>query len=120
MSSVASENFKEFDIQCAYKQWFDIQYPLCLMWHTPNGGYRRKFEGLRLKRSGVVAGVPDIFVAEPKGEKSGLFIELKTKKGKPTKSQQSMLDALNNRGYKAVVCHSIDEAIIETKKYLDF
>ena len=37
-----------------------------VMYHIPNGGRRNKITGARLKAEGVVAGVPDVFLASPR------------------------------------------------------
>lgn len=87
------------------------------MWHTPNGGSRNKIEAAKFKRLGVLAGVPDIFIPSPKKGKNGLFIEIKTEKGKLSKSQKDIITRLNGIGYEAVVCYGLDEAINKTKDY---
>lgn len=92
--------------------------------HSPNGGYRTKREGGNFKLMGTKAGFPDLFVFIPKGEYHGLFIELKTPKGKSRQAgqvsdnQEMMIDRLNSIGYKAVVCYGYDEAVQAIKEYL--
>lgn len=97
------------------------KYPdLALMFHVPNGGRRDKREAALMAAEGVRAGVPDIVLAAPSGQYHGLFIELKRRKGgKVSPAQMAWIDALNRRGYAAVVCHGFDEAIDTIKKYLD-
>lgn len=59
----------EFQLQRAYCFWFNgipgkllpAKVPDVLMWSTPNGGKRDGHEAKRLKESGVLAGVYDIF-----------------------------------------------------------
>lgn len=92
--------------------------------HSPNGGFRNKSEGANFKRMGTKAGFPDLFVFIPKGEYHGLFIELKTPKGKSRQAgqvsdnQEMMIDRLNSIGYKAVVCYGYDETVQAIKEYL--
>lgn len=94
------------------------------MHHSPNGGYRSRSEGANFKRMGTKAGFPDLFVFIPKGEYHGLFIELKTPKGKSRQAgqvsdnQEMMIDRLNSIGYKAVVCYGYDETVQAIKEYL--
>ena len=52
------------------------------VFHIPNGGYRNAREAANLKRQGVKAGVPDLCIPVAKGGYHGLYIEMKTKKGK--------------------------------------
>lgn len=67
---------------------------------------------------GTKAGFPDLFLCIARGGYHGLFIELKTVKGKPTALQQTWLNRLNKQGYKAVVCYGFDEAKEAIKGYL--
>lgn len=48
-----------------------------LAFAIPNGGSRHPAEAVALKKQGVTAGVPDIFVAYPAKNYHGLFIEMK-------------------------------------------
>ena len=56
-------------------------------------------EGRKLKRLGVKRGVPDIFVAVPKNNSAGLWIELKVGNGKLSKEQKEFLSRKTSRGY---------------------
>lgn len=97
--------------------------------HSPNGGYRSGREGKNFRLMGTKAGFPDLFVFIPKEGYHGLFIELKTPKGKTadgkthragevSDNQEMMIDRLNTVGYKAVVCYGYDETITAIKEYL--
>lgn len=72
-------NRPEQDMQRAFVRWFYMQYPGKLIWHTPNAAKRSVVEGRMNKELGVLAGVPDIFIAEPSKYYHGLFIEFKAK-----------------------------------------
>ena len=74
------------------------------IWATPNGGKRNVIEAANLKRSGVVAGVPDVFCACPNliGE-HGLFMEAKIGKGKLSTAQTEMHAKLRQQGYNVQV-----------------
>lgn len=99
----------EADEQTALFQWAALmrgRLPgIELMYHVPNGGSRHPAEAARLKAQGVKAGVPDICLPVPQGEKHGLYIELKAGKGKPTEKQKAWIAALREQGYAAGVCH---------------
>lgn len=95
------------------------KYPeLALMFAIPNGGHRHKAVAKKLKAEGVMPGVPDIFLACPKGAYHGLFIELKAAKGYATENQKLWLEKLYKAGYGAVICKGRDEAIAVIEKYL--
>ena len=84
-----------------------------------NGGSRHKLEAINLKRQGVLAGVPDIFIDVPTAKYHGLRIELKVGKNKATDKQKEMIERYNKLGYKAVVCCGADEAIKTLEDYLN-
>lgn len=81
-----------------------------LLFHIPNGGSRNKIEAANLKRQGVKAGVPDLFLPIARGKYHGLFIEMKYGKNKPTQAQTEWLEALSKQGYAVVVCYGWEQA----------
>lgn len=91
--------------------WADImvatgKYPeLKLLFHIPNGGYRSKTTAARLKREGVKAGVPDLFLPVPRGTFHGLWIELKAGNNQATDLQREWLNNLDDQGYYAACCN---------------
>lgn len=94
----------EDDLQATCVKWFRLEYPRLkwLLWHTPNGGFRNVKEASKLKRIGVVAGIPDLFLAYPVKNYAGLFIELKWGDNKLTDKQKKQCDLLEEQGYKVV------------------
>lgn len=89
------------------------------MWATENGGSRHILEAVNLKKRGVKAGVPDIFVAIPNQGWHGLFIELKRKTNyKVSEKQQEMIKLLLNQGYLAHVCLGWEDAKNKIENYL--
>lgn len=87
-------------------------YPYNLIFHIPNGGSRNVIEASNLKKQGVKAGVPDLFLPVPNGGFFGLFIEMKsTRKGaKASAAQNEWIKKLTELGYKCVICHGFEEA----------
>lgn len=112
----------EADQQRKLFQWTTFiraEYPeVDLMFHIPNGGSRNKLEAANLKRQGVKAGVPDLFLPVSRGGYHGLFIELKYGKNKPTEKQTEWLKNLNEQGYAVAVCYGCEEASKKILKYL--
>ena len=74
-------------------------HPGTLVFAIPNGGARLKQEAVRLKAEGVLAGVPDLLVPEPRGPYHGLFVEMKRVGGKATADQHRLIRGLRKRGY---------------------
>lgn len=108
----------EHDLQVACVNWFRLQFPRCLIWATPNGGLRAKKTASLLKAEGVVAGVPDIQIPEPRGEFHGLFVEMKYGRNKATDEQNSMMARLTANGYKCAVCYSKEQFITAVCSYM--
>ncbi len=102
-------------------QWFSCKYPKYdkLFFHIPNGGSRHFLEAVSLKKQGVKSGVPDNFLAVPRGKFHGLFLELKSSSGKLSKNQAEMIQFLNEQGYSACVSNSFEGACAIIKTYLD-
>lgn len=113
---------KEAAEQMAVMEWaaYNVgKYP-CLerLYHTPNGGSRNIREAAKLKRMGVKPGVPDLFLPYPCGGHSGLWLEMKTDKGRPTQEQRDWIEYLRSVGYRAYVCHGAGEAINAIEAYI--
>lgn len=82
----------EIQLQSRCFQWLWNTIPVTrgLFFHVPNGGSRNAIEGMQLKASGVIAGIPDcLFV--PKGKVYGF--EFKTHTGR-TSPQQDKIHAI--------------------------
>ena len=108
----------EDDLQEQCVQWFRMQYPFRTLFAIPNGGKRSAREAARLKRQGVLAGVPDLFLALPTADYSGLFIEMKASGGRLTTAQSAMHVRLLKAGYEVVICYSFEEFKKTIKDYL--
>ncbi len=110
--------------QCALVAWWNTQARAFgldeeLLFAIPNGGYRSKAGAARLRREGVRAGVPDLFLAVPRKEKRGLFIEMKKLKGGRISARQKiMLEKLRRQGFGAVVACGWDEAAGIIRAYM--
>jgi hypothetical protein len=84
---------------------------------SANGGKRDLMTAMKLKRMGVSAGFPDIFIPVPKGGYHGLFIELKRIEGGVVSSNQLLwINRLRSYGYYVKVCEGAEIA----KKYVDY
>jgi hypothetical protein len=84
------------------------------------GGLRTSIsQAAAMKRAGYVKGVPDLQIMEGRHNYFGLFIELKTKKGKLSPHQKEWIEDLNKKGYFAKCCKGLDEALDLIDWYLD-
>lgn len=84
----------------------------------PNGGLRNMKVAMKLKAEGVTKGVSDLFLALPNGKYAGLWIEMKTMKGRASKEQLEWIERMKEVGYEAVVCKGHEEAIQVLEEYL--
>ncbi len=91
---------------------------LKLLHAIPNGGHRHKAVAANMKREGVKAGVPDVFLPVARYGFHGLYIEMKFGKNAPTRSQQWWIDQLATENYKVLVCWGFDAARREIERYL--
>lgn len=69
----------------------------------------------RLEREGAVKGAADLFLAIPSGDLPGLFIEMKTPRGKQSQSQMEFERSVLKQGYGYAMprTHREFEAVIE-------
>lgn len=91
-----------------------------LFYHVPNGGHRDFLEGVKFKRLGVSAGVPDLVVPVARKGHHGLYIELKRQSGGSVSDRQRWwLARLAEEGYDCYVAKGADDLILYVKNYLD-
>lgn len=111
----------EDQIQMAFMQYVEHKHPehFPFLFHVPNEGKRSLAGGVRQKRLGLKPGVPDLMFASPKWINAplpkcihhGLFLEVKSKKGKLSKAQSHMQNLLEMEGYYVDTCYNLDELI---------
>lgn len=97
--------------------WFRWQYPkqASLLFSIPNGAHlhgtprQRAAQWARLEREGALAGAADLFLAIPSGNQHGLFIEMKTAKGKQTPAQKAFQEVVDAQGYGYVIIKELDQ-----------
>jgi len=109
----------EEKLQAEVVRYIQLQYPQAKYCASLGGIYSGVRGGIKAKRTGYQRGFPDLQICEARGGKFGLFIELKTLKGRATQVQMEWIDALNERGYHAEVCKGIDEIIKCIDKYMN-
>lgn len=116
-------NNEESRMQQAVIKWWALKHkefgvPECLLFAIPNGARRDKVVGAILKKEGVRAGVPDLFLAVPRGKWHGAFIEMKIPTGVVSADQLGFIDHAASSGYVAACCRSFDSATATIASYL--
>lgn len=81
-----------------------------LLYAIPNDGIRTPVQGARFKRRGLKPGMPDVCLPYPSNGFHALYIELKTKTGRPTQSQLKCLESLRKAGNAAYIARGWQEA----------
>jgi hypothetical protein len=99
----------ESRIQTLMYVWFQNSYRQYgkLFIKVTNEGKRTAREGMRLKGEGLRPGVPDIFIALPRGPYAGLWIEVKRPGEAPRANQVQMIETLTAQGYRVEVVTSL-------------
>lgn len=114
--------YLEFQEQACLITWARLstgKYPEFALLHSSlNAGKRRAPEAARLKQSGMLAGIPDLFLPCARSGWHGLYIEMKAKGGAVTPIQKSMHEKLMAQNYLVVVCYSFEHAKTELLLYL--
>lgn len=110
---------EEDSIMTVIFDWIRLHKLDGFIWHVANERKCSLRQGALLKRMGVKAGVSDIFVAKASRSFHGMFLEVKTKKGKATPSQKKFIEDMRMEGYEAVIAYGADEAIGWIQAYLN-
>ena len=99
----------EDELQAAVIEALRYAFPKFEIVAVPNGGYRDPREAAKLKRTGVVAGIPDIIVAMHTGRVC--WIEMKTSTGRLSEKQREIHERLATLGHAVCVCRDVHEAV---------
>lgn len=109
--------------QCLLMAWADAVAPLRpelrRIFAVPNAGKRTPRQGARMKAEGLKPGFPDVGLLAAAHGYYGLFIELKTDKGRLSPEQKQWLESLDEAGYAAYMCRGWLDAVETIEKYLD-
>jgi hypothetical protein len=120
----ARKNEAEGEEQAELIDKFREQFPDVgpLLIHIPNGGFRKNaFEGWRLKKQGVRAGVSDLLLPVARGGFFGLWIEFKAappNDAPVSDSQEEWVGLMQSQGYSAHVCLGVEAAMKVLTAYL--
>lgn len=111
---------EESELQQNCVKTFQLMYPKLKLrlFSIPNGSYRTAITAAILKAEGCTPGVPDVFLAVPKKQYGGMFIEFKTTTGRLSVYQIQFIKEVRN-DYYCVVIRSVEEFLREIKKYLE-
>ena len=80
--------------------------PRHFIFSVPNGGYRTKLEAVKLKATGLRAGVSDLIVVQPNRI---IFIEVKLEKGRQQPNQIEFEKTVKSLGFEYYVVRTLEE-----------
>lgn len=106
----------EHEIQVSLIAWARKCWPDTPIFAIPNGGQRNAVVAAKLKAEGVLAGIPDVLVADGK---PGLFVELKTQRGRLSDKQHEQIERLKLIGYPVAVAYGLDDAKQKLMEYMN-
>ena len=72
----------------------------------PNGGYRARSEAMKMKATGLVAGVSDLIIVQPDRV---IFLELKDTNGRQSNEQKSFQEKVTALGFEYWLIRSLEE-----------
>tara|TARA_Y100001973_G_scaffold49432_1_gene73531 strand:+ start:3013 stop:3369 length:357 start_codon:yes stop_codon:yes gene_type:complete len=108
----------EDKLQTAVIQYIKLKHPKIKYCSSIAGAYiSSAAQRRKIVRNGYVRGKNDLDIYEARGGYFGLFIELK-EKAYPTQAQKDWINAMNERGYFAVITRGFTETISVIDEYL--
>ena len=106
-------------LQSEVVKYIRLQYPKVRFCASLGGIYTGPRQATKAKRTGYSRGFPDLQICEARNGYHGLFIEIKTHKGRATQVQKEWIEALNERGYKAEICKGLPAILDLIDNYLN-
>ena len=102
--------------QTLFVSWVRLQYPKSLIFAIPNGGKKSILEAVAFKRTGTVAGVPDLIFLH---DNRTIFIEMKRqKKGVISKVQKTIIAQIEDLGHIVIIAYGATDGMNKIKKEL--
>lgn len=92
---------------------------LQLLYAIPNGAHVSDMHRIRLVREGLKKGIPDIHLPVSRGGYHSFYLELKSKTGKISKEQNSMIKLLQLQGNLCLVSYDLTDSISYLEQYLN-
>lgn len=105
--------------KCYQDTWNNYPEVRYKFFHVPNGGKRSKVEAFQLKASGVLEGVPDLFLSIARHGYHGLYIEMKDEKGVLRPGQKRVIPKLQEENYCVHVINTEEKYWTLIKWYLE-
>ena len=103
--------------QEVFVSWVKLTHKDFLIFSIPNGGSRNKIEASKLKRTGLLAGIPDLIVLMP--NKQIVFIEMKKRTGgKISPIQKTIIKIIEKLGFTVLIGYGFLDIKDKFEQYL--
>ena len=102
----------ERQIGIALTSWVKANYPDVMFMHIANEGHHRKVV------EGVLPGASDYLLAEAMSFYCGLFLEIKTERGKLSDKQKKFGERIMEKGYHWEVTYGFEQSMDAIKRYM--
>lgn len=102
----------EDNLQAECVRWFNNTYcttkndPRCIIFAVPNGGSRDQLEAMKLRDTGVLAGVSDLIIILPN---KTLFVEMKIDGGRQSDKQIDFENRVKSLGYEYFIIYNLED-----------
>jgi VRR-NUC domain len=117
-----AKKLNEYDESVILMKWVRAHqktYPeLNLFYHIPNGEKRSIITAVKLKKMGVLPGIPDYHLPVARRGFHSLYIELKSETGRVSDTQQKLHLELVRRNNVVVIAFGAQDAIHYLEKYI--
>ena len=98
--------------QMLFVQWFRRTYPDVRIFAIPNGGHRHIAVAAKMKATGQVRGVPDLYIPE-----WAMWIEMKRQKGGSVSiEQKDWHQYLISIGHTVIVAKGFEDAVSKLQR----
>lgn len=95
-----------------------MRFPEKRIFSIPNGARTAMSVAVRLKRTGLLSGVPDLFIPHAHGGYFGFFIEIKSKTGRISDEQSDFLHFLGGQKYRVACFNTFEDFAKNVAEYL--
>lgn len=95
-------------IVIAYRNMYEM-HGLGMIFSIPNGGSRNVAEAIKLKETGLRAGVSDLIVLH--GNKT-IFVEVKIPTGVQSPAQKKFEEKVKKLGFQYIIVRSVEEFLL--------
>lgn len=109
----------EDGIQEQFVAWFRTKWPETILYSVPNGSYKTPAQRYLFQKTGQLAGICDLVIAEAMGGYFGAYLELKSESGSVAPNQKIVIPKLMKAGYKVGVKWSLEDAKKFALMYLE-